>query len=66
MTVSIEHTITLVTDLDESHPTAKMLLRLPKEEQIKMLSNLAKECLVNNSINELNEGNTWAVLKVGA
>jgi hypothetical protein len=64
MTVSIKHTLNLVTEVDENHPTAKMLLSLSYEEQVAMLESMARQLLVDNSINELNEGNTFAVLKV--
>jgi hypothetical protein len=64
MTVSINHTLNLVTEVDENHPTAKRLLSLSYEDQVAMLEGMSRELLVNHSINELNKGNSFALLKV--
>jgi hypothetical protein len=62
--VKIPHTLNLVTELDETNPTAQRLLSLPYEEQVKMLEAMARTLLVTKSINELNENNSFALLKV--
>jgi hypothetical protein len=65
--VNIEHTLTFVTELDETHPTAIRLLSLPDEMQIVMLESMLKEMLaprIQPALDELNEGNSWAILKV--
>ena len=62
--VKIPHTLHLVTELDETNPTAMQLLALPYEMQVEMLESMARTLLVNNSINKLNENNSFALLKV--
>jgi len=65
--VLIEHNLRFVTELDETNPTAIRLLNLEKEMQIEMLEGLLKEVLVpiiQPAIDEVNEGNSWALLKV--
>lgn len=64
MTVSIYHTLNLVTEVDETHSGWRQLLRLPLEAQVAMLEGMARELLVNYSINKLNENNSYAFLKV--
>ena len=65
--VLIEHNLRFVTELDETNPTAIRLLNLEKEMQIEMLEGLLKELLapiIQPAIDEVNEGNSWATLKV--
>ena len=62
--VKIPHVLHLVTELDETNPTAKQLLALPYEMQVEMLEDMARTLLVHHSITELNEGNSYALLKV--
>ena len=65
--VLIEHNLRFVTELDETNPTAIRLLNLEKEMQIEMLEGLLKEVLVpiiQPAIDEVNENNSWALLKV--
>jgi hypothetical protein len=65
--VNIEHTLTFVTELDETHPTAIRLLSLPDEMQVPFLERMLKEMLaprIQPALDELNEGNSWATLKV--
>jgi len=64
---TIEHALTFVTELDETHPTAIRLLSLDKADQVKMLEGMLHSLLVPvimPTIDELNDGNSWAVLKV--
>jgi hypothetical protein len=65
--VTIEHKLTFVTELDETHPTSKQLLALPKEMQITMLEGMLKELIapaIQPAIDHVNEGNSFATLKV--
>jgi len=65
--VIIEHSLKFVTELDETNPTAIRLLTLEKEMQIQMLEGLLKEVLapmIQPALDEVNEGNSWATLKV--
>ncbi len=62
--VQIAHTLNLITELDESHPVAKRLLSLSLEKQVETLETMARQLLLEHSINELNKGNSYATLKV--
>jgi hypothetical protein len=65
--VLIEHNLRFVTELDETNPIAIRLLNLEKEMQIEMLEGLLKEVLapmIQPALDEVNEGNSWATLKV--
>jgi hypothetical protein len=65
--VLIEHNLRFVTELDETNPVAIRLLNLEKEMQVEMLEGLLKEVLapmIQPALNEINEGNSWATLRV--
>jgi hypothetical protein len=65
--VLIQHSLKFVTELDETHPTAITLLNLEKEMQVEMLEGMLKEMLaprIQPALDEVNEGSSWAVLKV--
>lgn len=65
--VLIEHNLRFVTELDETNPVAIRLLNLEKEMQVEMLEGLLKEILapmIQPAIDEVNEGNSWATLRV--
>lgn len=65
--VLIEHNLRFVTELDETNPVAIRLLNLEKEMQVEMLEGLLKELLapmIQPAIDEVNEGNSWATLRV--
>jgi hypothetical protein len=65
--VKIPHSLKFVTELDESHPTARLLLSLPEAEQIAMLEGMLHDLLVpalTPAIELLNENNSFAILKV--
>jgi hypothetical protein len=67
--VKVEHSLKFVTEFDETHPTARLLLSLPKSEQVAMLEGMLKELLVpalTPAIELLNENNSFATLKVVA
>ena len=64
---TVVHKLEFVTEFDENHPTAHRLLSLPHNLQITMLEGLLKELLVpalKPIIDEANEGNSYATLKV--
>lgn len=64
---SVKHSLQFITELDESEPTAKRLLSLPKEEQTLILEGLLKEVIlpkIKPVLDEVNKGNSWALLKV--
>jgi hypothetical protein len=65
--VTINHSLQFVTELDETHPIAKQLLALPTIDQVAMLEGMLKELLaprIQPALDELNEGNSYATLKV--
>ena len=64
---TIKHSLQFVTELDETHPTAQQLLALPEQTQIMFLEGMLKELLVpalKPAIDKVNEGGSWAILKV--
>ena len=65
--VLIQHSLRFVTELDETHPVAIRLLSLEKEMQIEMLESMLKELLaprIQPALDEINEGGSYAILKV--
>ena len=67
--VLIEHSLKFVTEIDETHPTAIRLLQLEKEMQVEFLENMLKEMVapaLDETLEEINAGGTWAILKVVA
>ena len=65
--VLIQHSLNFVTELDETNPTAIRLLQLEKEMQVQMLESMLKEMLapyIQPELDRMNEGNSWAILKV--
>ncbi len=67
MTVNIEHSLKFVTEVDETHPVGAQLLALDKSLQIQMLEGMLKDLLVPAllpEINKINEGGSYAILKV--
>jgi hypothetical protein len=64
---TIKHSLQFITELDENEPTAKRFLALPETQQVFMLEGLLKEVIlprIKPVIDEVNEGNSWALLKV--
>ena len=64
---TIQHSLHFVTELDETNSTAKQLLALPESIQIQFLESMLKDLLVpalKPALDEVNKGNSWAVLKV--
>jgi hypothetical protein len=67
--VEIKHSLHFVTQVDETHPIGMQLLALEKEMQTAMLEGMLKELLVPAllpEINKINEGGSYAILKVVA
>jgi len=65
--VKIEHSLKFVTEVDETHPVSIRLLSLPEDMQIVMLESMLKELLaprIQPVIDEINEGGSYAILKV--
>lgn len=65
--VKINHALQFVTEVDETHPVGIQLLSLPKEMQKAMLEGMLRELLVPAlapAIAEINEGGSYAILKV--
>jgi hypothetical protein len=65
--VEIKHSLHFVTQVDETHPIGKQLLALENEMQIVMLEGMLKDLLVPAlipTINKINEGGSYAILKV--
>jgi hypothetical protein len=64
---TIQHSLHFITEVDETNPTAKQLLQLDSEVQIHFLESLLKELIapaLKPALDEVNKGNSWAVLKV--
>jgi hypothetical protein len=65
--VQIQHSLNFVTEVDETHPVGIRLLSLPQEMQIAMLESMLKELLaprIQPALDEINEGGSYAILKV--
>lgn len=64
MTISIEHSVNFVTEFDESHPITQRLLNTV-ENPSKFLSDMLAELLLTEGfIKKVNEGGSYAILKV--
>ena len=69
MTVEIKHSLHFVTVVDETHPVGMQLLALEESVRIAMLESMLKDLLVPvllPEINKINEGGSYAILKVVA
>jgi len=65
----IKHSLEFITELDENNSTVKELLALPKEMQVTLLETMLKDLIVPKLkpiIDEVNKGNSFALLKVVA
>ena len=63
----ITHSLQFITEVDETNTTAQQLLRLPEATQIMFLEGLVKELIapkLETILDEVNAGNSWAILKV--
>ena len=65
--VEIKHSLNFVTEFDETHPISQRFLQLDEISQIKLLESMLKDLLVPvllPEINKINEGGSYAILKV--
>jgi hypothetical protein len=65
--VKVNHSLNFVTEFDETHPISQRFLQLDEISQIKMLESMLKDLLVPvllPEINKINEGGSYAILKV--
>ena len=69
MTISIKHNLAFTTELDETHPVGQQLMSLPEEQRIELLERMLNELIaptLQPILDEINDGSTYALLKVGA
>jgi len=62
--VKINHSVNLVTTLDESHPTSQQLLALGDSAPAFLEKIFADFLLSENIFQKLNEGNTFAKVEL--
>lgn len=65
--VTLKHSLEFVTEVDETHPIGMQILALEKSMQKTLLENTLKEFLlpiIEPALDEVNEGGTYAILKV--
>jgi hypothetical protein len=65
--VSVEHSIKFVTEFDETHPISQRFLQLGNSAQVEMLEGMLKALVlpaIYPVVNEINEGGSYAILKV--
>ena len=63
----IEHNLKFVTDFQDGHPVTAQMLNLSESMRIEMLESMLKELLapkLQPILDEINEGGTYAILKV--
>ena len=63
----IYHSLQFFTEVDETHPVGMQLLNLPEQMRVEMLESMLKEMLVpfiQPEIDRINEGGSYAILKV--
>jgi len=64
---TIKHSLHFTTELDENNSTAKRFLALDEITQINLLESMLKDILapaIKPVLDEINKGNSWALLKV--
>jgi hypothetical protein len=67
--IKVNHSLNFVTEFDETHPVAQRFLQLDSYSQIAMLEGMLKELIVPKiqpTIDEINAGGSYAILKVVA
>ena len=65
--VKVEHNLKFVTEVDETHPIGMRLMGLSESMRIEMLESMLKQLLaprIQPVIDEINEGGSYAILKV--
>jgi len=64
---TVKHSLNFVTEFDETHPVAQRFLQLDENTQIFMLESMLKELIapaIQPTIDEINAGGSYAILKV--
>jgi hypothetical protein len=67
--ITVPHSLNFVTEFDETHPVTQRFLQLDELSRVRMLESMLKELLVPvllPEINKINEGGSYAILKVVA
>ena len=67
--INVNHSLNFVTEFDENHPVSQRFLQLTEYDQIAMLEGMLKELIVPKiqpTIDEINAGGSYAILKVVA
>jgi hypothetical protein len=67
MTLNIEHNLKFVTEFKDDHPVTAQMLNLPEALRIEMLESMLKELIaprLQPILDEINEGGSYAILKV--
>jgi len=67
MTISIKHSLNFTTEVDETHPVGKTLLRLSEIDQTRLLGSMLKDLLaptITPALELLNKSGTYAILKL--
>ena len=67
--IKVNHSLNFVTEFDENHPVSQRFLQLTEYDQIAMLEGMLNELIVPKiqpTIDEINAGGSYAILKVVA
>jgi len=67
MTISIKHSLNFTTEVDETHPVGKTLLKLSEIDQARLLGSMLKDLLapaITPALELLNKSGTYAILKL--
>jgi hypothetical protein len=65
--MKIEHNLKFVTEFADNHPVTATMLSMPEDTRIFMLESMLKELLaprLQPILDEINEGGSYAILKV--
>ena len=63
----VEHNLKFVTEFADNHPVTATMLSLPEDTRIFMLESMLKDLIaprLQPILDEINEGGTYAILKV--
>ena len=63
----VYHSLQFVTELDETHPVSQRLLTLSEIDQVLFLESMLKKMvapMIQPVLDEINEGGSYAILKV--
>jgi hypothetical protein len=62
---TVKHNLNFVTEFDETDPTAKRFLALSEKEAETLLNEMLVSLFkIDELVNTVNEGNSWAKLKL--